>query len=84
MANRKVEGPYQVKNIGANGDVYKVVYMLDEQKNTYQELNPDRTYLKRQSAFRRALNLNKKWNEERVFDDVYSDLEMQEELEYPG
>ncbi len=75
MAHQKYQGPYQVKNIGVNGNVYKVVCMFDENTNTYRELDGGRIYLQRTNAYRKARQLNKQWNEyPDNFDAPYLDI----------
>lgn len=74
MAKLQIVGPYRVKNIGANGDVYKVVEMIDLEKNSYRELNPDRTYLNRQAAYGRCRRLNKRWQDDHMMDDNYDEM----------
>ncbi len=74
MANIQIVGPYRVKNIGVNGDVYKVVEMIDLVKNSYRELNPDRTYLNRQSAYGKCRRLNKRWQDDHMLDDNYDEM----------
>lgn len=77
-AKRKYEGPYRVQNIGANGDVYQIVCIVDRPQNQtrvpqFEELNPPRTFSRggaRQSATRLCTNLNKRWQEDHAFDDV--------------
>lgn len=64
VAQQRVYGPYRVKNIGANGDVYEVVEMVDNHSNTWQELRPRKTYLNRQAAYGKCLRLNKQWQEQ--------------------
>lgn len=68
-AKQKVVGPYRVKNIGVNGDVYQVVEMVDNTSNTWQELRPNTTYLNRQSAYGKCLRLNRRWQEDLNPDD---------------
>ncbi len=67
---QKVFGPYRVKNIGVNGDVWEVVEMVDNTSNTWQELRPRAVYSNnRQPAYGKCLRLNKKWQEEHSMDD---------------
>ena len=75
-AKQKVHGPYRVKNIGVEGDVYQVVAMVDNHSNAWEELRPNRTYLHRQSAYGKCLRLNRRWQQ-----DHEMDFEM---LEYWG
>ena len=63
-AKQKVFGPYRVKNIGSDGDVWEVVEMVDNTSNTYQELRPRKTYINRQAAYGKCLRLNKQWQEQ--------------------
>ena len=70
MGRQKIEGPYRVKNIGVGGDVYEVVEMLDEEKNQYTELRPRRTYLKRPSAYAKMVRLNRRWQQDHLFDEI--------------
>ncbi len=74
MAKLQIVGPYRVINVGANGNVYKVVEMIDLEKNSYQELNPDRTYLNRQSAYGRCKRLNQRWQYDSIMDDNYDEM----------
>ena len=74
MAKLQIIGPYRVTNIGVNGAVYKVVEMKDIEKRSYRELNPDRTYLTRQSAYGRCRRLNKKWQDRHMMDDNYDEM----------
>lgn len=67
-AKQKVFGPYRVKNIGAEGDVYQVVAMVDNQSNAWEELRPNRTYLNRQSAYGKCLRLNRRWQNDHFMD----------------
>ena len=61
---KRIEGPYRVKNIGVSGDVFRVVYMEDEAKNNYREIDGAHSYLNRTHAYRRCRQLNKQWQEE--------------------
>lgn len=74
MVKLQIVGPYRVKNIGVNGDVYKVVEMIDIEKNSYRELNPDKIYLNRQSAYGRCRRLNKRWQDGHMMDDNYDEM----------
>jgi len=65
---QKVFGPYRVKNIGVEGDVYQVVAMVDNSSNTWEELRPNRTYLNRQSAYGKCLRLNRRWQQDHEMD----------------
>lgn len=66
-AQRKVYGPYRVKNIGASGDVWEVVEMINNHdSHTWEELNPRVTYAgekKRPTAFAKCMRLNKRWTQ---------------------
>lgn len=73
-AKQKIYGPYRVKNIGVNGDVYQVVEMVDNQINTWKELRPNKTYLNRQSAYGKCARLNRRWQDERVFDPDWIEM----------
>jgi hypothetical protein len=64
MPKRKVIGPYRVKNIGANGPVYEVVALVNNQSNTWEELRPRYTTLSRQAAFGKCLRLNRRWQDD--------------------
>lgn len=64
MASQKIVGPYRVKNIGAEGGVYEVVEMMDNTSNTWHELRPRKTYLKRESAYAKCVRLNRRWQEQ--------------------
>ena len=68
-AKQQVFGPYRVKNIGANGDVYEVVEMVDNQSNTWQELRPRYTTTTRQAAYGKCLRLNQRWQDEHMIED---------------
>ena len=56
MPQRKVDGPYRVRK-AENG--YEVVYATSDQ---VQSLLPRKVYSLRQTAYRSALGLNRKWN----------------------
>ena len=73
-AKQKVVGPYRVKDTGVGGSVYRVVSMMDNHTNTYEELNPTRTYLNRQAAYGKCLRLNRRW-QERLNPDEYDLLD---------
>lgn len=60
-AKQKVIGPYRVRK---SSSVYKVVEMVDNSSDGYQELRPNKTYLNRQSAYGKCLRLNRRWQEE--------------------
>ncbi len=69
-AKQKVHGPYRVKNIGVDGDVYELVEMVDNTSNTYQELRPRKTYTKnRQPAYGKCLRLNRRWQADHMMED---------------
>jgi hypothetical protein len=70
MPQRQVFGPYRVKNIGVDGDVYEVVEMVDNTSNTYQELRPRKTYLNRQPAYGKCLRLNRRWQKDNILEDA--------------
>ena len=74
MAKQQIEGPYRVKNIGVNGNVYEVVEMLDESKNQHAELRPRRIYSSkphsRQTAYQAMVRLNRRWQQDHLMDDV--------------
>lgn len=73
MAGQTIFGPYRVKNIGAVGDVYEVVEMVDNFSNTWMELRPRKTYLVRQSAYALCARLNKRWQREHELDSEMLD-----------
>lgn len=70
MTERKVFGPYRVKDIGVDGSVYEVVSMVDNHSNTWEELRPRYTSLSRQAAYGKCLRLNKRWQEEHEIEDT--------------
>lgn len=74
VIKQKIVGPYRVKNIGANGDVWEVVEMIDPRTNTWEELRPRRTYLHRQPAYGLCLRLNKRWNDDCRLDENYEEM----------
>ncbi len=69
MTKRKVFGPYRVKNIGVDGEVFEVVEMEDNHSNTWQELRPRYTTQLRQAAFGKCLRLNQRWQDEHMMED---------------
>lgn len=69
MARQTVEGPYRVKNFGVDGDLYEVVEMVDEAKNSFEYLRPRRTYLKRESAYQAMARLNRRWQKAQLESD---------------
>ncbi len=73
-AKQTIYGPYRVKNIGVNGDVYQVVEMIDNQSNTWEELRPNKTYLNPQSAYGRCARLNRRWQDEHALDDNWFEM----------
>lgn len=74
MAARKtIEGPYKVIDIGANGPVYEVVEIIDEEKRQHAELRPRKTYLNRQSAYGLCARLNRRWQEDHAMDEAYGE-----------
>jgi len=74
MANLKIVGPYRVKNIGVDANVYEVVEMENVEKNVHKQLNPSRTYLTRQSAYGKCRRLNKRWQDSHELDDNYDEM----------
>ncbi len=65
-AQRKVFGPYRVKNIG----VYEVVALMNNQSNTtWEELRPCYTSTSRQAAYGKCLRLNQRWQDEHMMED---------------
>ncbi len=65
MTERKVFGPYRVKNIG----VYEVVEMENNHSNTWQELRPRYTSISRQAAYGKCLRLNRRWQQDHQLED---------------
>lgn len=65
---QRVYGPYRVKNIGVDGDVWEIVGMVNNHDSrTWEELRPRVTYAgkeKRQTAYAKCLRLNKRWNQD--------------------
>ena len=77
-AQRKVYGPYRVKNIGVSGDEWEVVQMVNGDANTWEELRPRVMYAgkeKRQTAFAKCLRLNKQWTKQAMEAGDYSNIE---------
>lgn len=62
-------GPYRVKNIGVDGNVYEVVEMVDNISNTWLELRPRKTYTNRQPAYGKCARLNKRWYQDHIMDN---------------
>jgi len=67
-ATQKIFGPFRVKNIGSDGNVYEVVEMIDNYSNTWEELRPRKTYLNRQSAYGKMRRLNARWQEDNALE----------------
>lgn len=68
-AKKTIQGPYEVIDIGANGHLYEVVEVIDEQKHQHAELRPRKTYLNRQSAYGMCARLNRRWQEDHAMDE---------------
>jgi hypothetical protein len=76
MASIQIAGPYRVKNIGMDGNMWEVVEMEDIQKNIFHQLRPRRVYTEdqRQAAYGLCKRLNLKWQKEHELDENYDEM----------
>jgi hypothetical protein len=74
VARKTIAGPFEVMNIASNGmePVYEVIEIVSENRD-YASLRPRKTYIHRQSAYRMAANLNRRWQDDHAMDEAYSE-----------